>query len=137
MKLSPENVSTKRTAINSGVTVFLIGMISWITGKEITLDSESMIYVAAIFGVVSGIFYRASRVAADKVPWLGYILFGSVMKPVAYVSTKPEGEPPPVVEPGEGVVVDPAPRDVGKVATLDALGFSLLAILLIAVAAAL
>jgi len=148
---SPENVSTKRTAVNSGIVVFVIGLISWLTGKEIKLDSESMIYVSVIFGVVSGIFYRASRLVADNVPWLGWILFGSVMKPVAYVSTKGEQAiRPALIEPGEGIIEDPndpgpidpnveppvaPPRDHGKIKTLDAAAFAVLALILVTVAA--
>ena len=80
---SPVNVSTKRTAVNITTVGLIIYAVSYVTGKEISIDPDdpiNLLLVPAI-GVVGGIGYRLSRWATNRWPSLGWVLFGSGKEP--------------------------------------------------------
>jgi hypothetical protein len=81
MTFSPEAISSKRTAVNSAVTIYIIGLVNAVFGWKISLDDISIIWIGAIIGFVMGVVYRLSRYATAKWPQLGWVLFGSGQEP--------------------------------------------------------
>jgi hypothetical protein len=81
VELKQETISAKRTAVNSTVTIWLIGIITQITGWDIKFDDLSVIYIGVALGAIMGVVYRVSRYLSARWPALGWILFGSGQEP--------------------------------------------------------
>jgi hypothetical protein len=92
VKLSPESLSAKRTAVNVTVVGYVIAVISRITGWEINVTPEDMVWLVPVIGFLMGVGYRLSRWATNKWPTLGWFLFGSGKEPagVQKIGTHPE-----------------------------------------------
>jgi uncharacterized membrane protein len=90
---NPVNISTKRTAVNTAVVGYVLYLISFITGREFTIDADDPINLIApaAVGVLIGIGYRLSRWATAKWPSLGWVLFGSGKEPTAVKPITKEG----------------------------------------------
>lgn len=93
--LSDTNTASVRTGWQAGVFTALVALLYKLTGWKIEL--EDLLPFAPVAAVAAGIFYRISRVISDKLPWIGYVLFGNRKTPSAYVSPAPANDP--VVDP--------------------------------------
>ncbi len=81
-KLStPENISTKRTAVNITVVGYVIYALNRILGWDINLTDTDMLIIMPVVGVVFGIGYRLSRAITTRWPQIGWLLFGSGQEP--------------------------------------------------------
>lgn len=85
------NVGTLRTGWNTSIVLVVAGVLSRYTKVE--LDVEDPMTVAVLSGAVV-VFYRLSRVVADRWTWIGYVLFGSQRAP-AYPAVPPAPAPLP------------------------------------------
>jgi hypothetical protein len=81
VELTQETISAKRTAVNSTITIWLIGLVTQLTGWEIKLDDLNVLYIGAAIGAIMGIVYRVSRYLSSKYPLVGWFLFGSGKEP--------------------------------------------------------
>lgn len=79
---SPENVSTKRTAVNIVVVGYVVYAVNRLFGWDIKLSDTDMLIIMPVIGVVFGIGYRLSRLLTNKWAWLGWLLFGSGKEPL-------------------------------------------------------
>ena len=94
--MNDKNTATIRTTVNSAwvsaVAVLLTNLFGW----EIDLNDPVVILVLPAVGVV---VYRISVVLSEKIPWIGYILYGVNRSP-GYAGPPPDvpvvAEPPPV-----------------------------------------
>lgn len=72
-------IATVRTTWNTTLLAIVASIIFKVTGWTITVDE--LLQFAPLLAPVVAIFYRASRVVADKWPKVGYILFGVNQQP--------------------------------------------------------
>lgn len=92
--MKPVNVSTKRTAVNFTVITAIVGVIAKVTGWQLTIEPEDLIWLSPIIGVVGGVGYRLSRAITTKWPWVGWVVFGSGKEPAGLrpiTANPPEG----------------------------------------------
>ncbi len=76
---SDRNTATIRTTVNTTVLTILSSLIFRLFKWEVSVDD--LVLWSPIIAPVAAIFYRASLVLSEKLPWLGYILFGKVKPP--------------------------------------------------------
>lgn len=79
--MSAVNISTKRTAINVTVVLWMVSLVNRIFGWKMNLTDQDVIWLAPAIGAVVGVGYRLSRWATAKWPTLGWVLFGSGKEP--------------------------------------------------------
>lgn len=85
--MSDSNTATIRTTVNATAILAVAYVVSKVSGNSVDTSDPQTI---AIGGAVFGIFYRASTIISEKVPYAGYVLFG--------VNRSPEyTTPPPAV----------------------------------------
>lgn len=85
------NIATVRTGWNTTIVIGIAGAISRYT--DVDLNVEDPLVVAVLGGAVV-VFYRLSRVVADRYTWVGYVLFGNA-RPPAYPPAPPAPAPLP------------------------------------------
>lgn len=93
--MTPVNVATKRTAVNITAITAIVGVIAKLTGWQLRIEPEDLIWIAPIMGVVGGVGYRLSRAITTQWPWVGWVIFGSGKEPAGMrdiTTTPPEGE---------------------------------------------
>lgn len=88
MNSSDKNTATVRSGWQVGVLSAVVALVYKLTGWEVTID-QLLPYAPAI-AVVAGVFYRLSRVLSEKLPWIGYVLFGNKKTPTNYVEPPKE-----------------------------------------------
>jgi len=81
MNLSPEAISSKRTAVNSAIVIWIVGLVNTAFGWHLSFSDSSILWIGAAAGAILGVFYRLSRWATAKWPSLGWLLFGSGQEP--------------------------------------------------------
>ena len=83
------NTATLRTGVNTAVFSAIVAVIAKVTGASIRVEDLApwMPLLAPVIGAAAAIFYRLSRVIADKWPSIGYVLFGTKKAPTKYVET--------------------------------------------------
>ena len=79
--MTDAGISAKRTAVNSAVTIYIIGLVNTIFGWHISLSDQSLLYWGAAIGIIMGIGYPLSRFITAKFPSLSWVLFGSGKEP--------------------------------------------------------
>ncbi len=89
-------VGTIRTGVQTTVLTAVAAVMCKVFGWDVQV--EDLLPWLPVVAPVALVFYRLSRYLSDKLPGLGYILFGIVKKP-AYV------DPPAVINDAEGVRV--------------------------------
>ena len=77
--MNPTTIATVRTGWNAGVLALVLALVRRVFGFEVSVELVELF--APVLAVVVAIFYRASRVLADRYPTLGYVLFGSPQSP--------------------------------------------------------
>lgn len=85
------NVGTVRTGWNTTIVLGIAALVSRYT--DVDLDIEDPIVVGVLGGAVV-VFYRLSRVVADRWKWVGYVLYGTPRTP-GYALEPPAPPPPP------------------------------------------
>lgn len=85
------NVGTVRSGWNTTIYIAIVGAISRYTELDIDIEDP---FVVAVLGGVFAMFYRLSRVVADRWTWVGYVLFGSPRTP-SYQAQPPAPAPLP------------------------------------------
>lgn len=87
------NVGTVRTTVNTTIVLVVAGVLSRYTTLDVDLGDP---FVVAALSAIIAVFYRLSRVIADRYTWIGYVLFGSPRTPAyAAVAPAPAPLPPP------------------------------------------
>lgn len=82
LKLSDATVGTVRTTVNvTWMAVLATALARW-TGWDIKV-ADLLPFTPAILGI-GAVFYRLSRLVADRFTWIGYVLFG-IPRPPIYV----------------------------------------------------
>ncbi len=89
MNSSDKNTATVRSGWQVGVFAALASILYKLTGWEISL--EDLLPYSPVIAVVGAAFYRLSLVISEKLPWIGYVLFGNRKTPSGYT-------PPPDAE---------------------------------------
>lgn len=77
--MSDTNIATIRTTVPATWAALLVWACNKGFGWELNVD-ELLPYLP-VFTAVAAIFYRLGRLIEAKVPWLGYVLFGSAKTP--------------------------------------------------------
>ena len=89
--LSDTNTASVRSGWQVGVFTAGAALLYKLTGWDIKI--EDLLPFAPLVGFFAGVFYRFSRVISDKLPWVGYVLFGNRKVPASYVAPEPANDP--------------------------------------------
>jgi hypothetical protein len=85
--VSDHNTATIRTFVNNIVAMVVVLVASHLLDREVSINEG---WVLLVVPAVVTIVHRFSLVISEKVPWVGYVLFGVNRSP-AYT------EPPPAL----------------------------------------
>lgn len=86
------NVATVRTTVNGTILAVLAAIAAKVF--KVKVEAEDLLPYSLIAAPVTAVFYRLSRVATDRWPQIGYVLFGNA-RPPAYPAVAPAPAPLP------------------------------------------
>jgi len=90
--MNDTTIATVRTGWNTTIFAAFAALVYKLFGWEVKVE-DLLPYLPVILPVAAA-FYRLSRLISEKLPWIGYVLFG-VNRPPSFASATPVNEPTP------------------------------------------
>lgn len=105
--LKSETVGTVRTTVNVTILALIVSLIAKVTGWKVRAE-DILPYVPLLIPVIAA-FYRLSLYVAQKVTWIGVLLYG--------INSAPSYKPP--APPVENAIILPPEGDRGDIGLMD------------------